>query len=150
MLGSLNKLQIESVLYKNLVGRIGFLDNKKKVFIIPVTYVFDGEALYVQSREGLKIESMRKNSNVCFQVDDIDNMANWRSVLVWGNYEELKVKKDQDYAQKTLKERLQPLITSETAQPHEMRAPHIVVKEKKSILYRITIDEYTGRFEKSS
>lgn len=148
MLGSLNKLQIDGVLYKNLIGRIGFYGSKK-VFIIPVTYVFDGKSIYIQSREGLKIDLMRKHSSVCFQVDDIDNMANWRSVIVWGEYEELKNKKDLDYASKTLQERLQPLIISETAQPHEMRAPHIVVKEKKSILYRITIDQCTGRFEKS-
>ena len=148
MLGPLNKYQIEGVLHKNLVGRIGCLSNSK-IFIIPVTYVFDDKAIYVQSREGLKIDLMRKNSNICFQVDDIDNMANWRSVLLWGKYEELKTKKEQESAQKTLRERLQPIITSETAQPHEMRAPHIVVKEKRAVLYRITIDQYTGRFEKS-
>jgi hypothetical protein len=149
MLGSLNKWQIEGVLHKNLVGRIGFYGNKK-IFIVPVTYVFDGKAIYVQSREGLKIELMRKDPEVCFEVDDIDNMANWRSVIVWGKYEELKTKKEQEYAQKTLSERLEPIVTSETAQPHEMRAPHVNVKEKKAILYRITIDQYTGRYEKTN
>lgn len=33
---------------------------------------------------------MRANPEVCSQVDEIDDMANWRSVIAWGRYEELK------------------------------------------------------------
>jgi len=32
---------------------------------------------------------MRKNPEVCFQLDVIENLASWRSVICWGTFEEL-------------------------------------------------------------
>jgi hypothetical protein len=36
---------------------------------VPITYVFDGEAVYAHSADGLKIRMMRANPHVCFEVD---------------------------------------------------------------------------------
>ena len=32
---------------------------------------------------------MRENPWVCVEVDHMDNLANWRSVIAWGRFEEL-------------------------------------------------------------
>ena len=32
---------------------------------------------------------MRANPFVCFEVEDIDDLANWHSVIAWGVFEEL-------------------------------------------------------------
>jgi hypothetical protein len=149
MLGDLNKSQIDDVLRQAMVGRIGcYADNK--MYVVPVTYAYDGKCIYAHSKEGMKIEMMRKNPKVCVEVDTMENMANWRGVIVWGTYEELKDSKEQEKAMQILKDRFLPVITSETAdRPHQMKAPHVVEKEPKALVYRIVIEECTGRFEKS-
>jgi nitroimidazol reductase NimA-like FMN-containing flavoprotein (pyridoxamine 5'-phosphate oxidase superfamily) len=149
MLGELNKSQIDNVLHQEMVGRLGCYANNQ-IYVVPVTYAYDGRYIYAHSKEGMKIEMMRKNPKVCFEVDSMENMANWRSVIVWGQYEELKDAKEQERGMKILRERFAPVITSETAHHHDgMRAPHVVVKETKAIVYRIAIEERSGRFEKS-
>jgi nitroimidazol reductase NimA-like FMN-containing flavoprotein (pyridoxamine 5'-phosphate oxidase superfamily) len=150
MLGELNKQQIEDVLHQGMIGRIGCYANNK-MYVVPVTYAYDGLHIYAHSKEGKKIEIMRKNPNICFEVEAIENMTNWRSVIVWGKYQELKDSKSQERGLKILRDRFAPMTTSETAhRPQEMRAPHIVFKEKKAIAYRIVIKEQSGRFEKSN
>ena len=32
---------------------------------------------------------MRKFPNVCFQTDVMENMANWKSAIAWGEFKEL-------------------------------------------------------------
>ncbi len=148
MLGSLTKTQIDHVLHSQVLGRIGcYADGK--VFIVPITYVFDGEYIYAHSKEGMKINMMRKNRKVCFEVDVVENMANWRSVVLWGEYEELDGVLSQEKGLKIIMEKLVPLIASQTLryEDQSMR-PQVVEKQLKSIVYRIKIEEQTGRYEK--
>jgi len=84
MLGRLTDDQIDHVLNTQFIGRIG-CSMKNKMYVVPVTYVFHEGHIYVHSKEGLKIKMMRDNPEVCFQVDKIENMTNWRSVILWGN-----------------------------------------------------------------
>jgi len=92
MLGKLSDVQIEQVLHEQFVGRIGcYADGK--IYVVPVTYVYDDAYIYAHSKEGLKVQMMRKSPQVCFQVDAMENMTNWRSVIVWGEYQELKRKR---------------------------------------------------------
>ena len=149
MLGKLTDMQIEQVLYANFVGRIGcYADGR--MYIVPVTYVYDDGYIYAHSKEGLKVQMMRKNPQVCFQVDAMENMTNWRSVIVWGEYQELKSEKEQKAGMKTMIDRLAPFMTSETVRPSSHpHAPEIVEKDFKAVAYRIKVIESTGRFEKT-
>lgn len=149
MLGELTTDQIDHVLLSEVVGRIGcYAENE--VYVVPITYVFDNGYIYGHSRDGLKIERMRENPNICFQVDIIENMANWRSVVLWGKFEELTNVEDQNKAMHILTTKLNPLITSETVKPHrQTMSPLIVEKQRRAILFRINIARKTGRFEKS-
>jgi hypothetical protein len=83
MIGELTPEQINAVLFTEVVGRIG-CHGDDRTYIVPITYVFDGDAIYGHSAEGLKIRMMRANPNVCFQVDQRENLAIWRSVVAWG------------------------------------------------------------------
>ncbi|MBK5278239.1 MAG: hypothetical protein JJE09_05180 [Bacteroidia bacterium] len=51
-----------------------------------------------------------------------------------------------------LTDRLMPLVASETirADKHHPMRPQIVEKKAKAIVYRIKIEEKTGRYEKQS
>jgi nitroimidazol reductase NimA-like FMN-containing flavoprotein (pyridoxamine 5'-phosphate oxidase superfamily) len=144
----MTKEQIEQVLHSALTGRIG-CHAFRKTYIVPVSYVYEGAAIYAHSADGLKIRMMRKNPAVCFQVDHIDNLANWRSVLVWGVYEELKAVEDQVRVLNLLQDRFGMLTTGESVKPHNP-AENLqkIEKNKRPVIYRIRIEEMTGRFEK--
>jgi nitroimidazol reductase NimA-like FMN-containing flavoprotein (pyridoxamine 5'-phosphate oxidase superfamily) len=150
MLGTLDKSQIDTVLYSQVIGRVGCYADSK-LYVVPITYAYDGEYIYSHSKEGMKIEMMRKNPDVCFEVDVMENMANWRSVIVWGTYEEMKTADAQAKGKKILMDRFAPLMASETTKPpsHSMR-PQMVEKAVKAIVYRIKIIECSGRYEKFS
>jgi uncharacterized protein len=149
MLGKLTDAQIEQVLHTQFIGRIGCCNNDK-TYVVPVTYVYDSGYIYAHSKEGMKVQMMRNNPKVCFQVDIMDNMTNWRSVILWGEYEELKSEKAQQAGMKIMMDRLMPFMTSETVRPsHHSQAPEIVEKGFKAVAYRIKIQEKTGRFEKA-
>src|ERR1043165_4840349 len=115
MIGELNREEIEKLLKRELVGRIGCCANDR-VYVIPISYAYDGQCIYARSHEGTKIEIMRKNPNVCFQVDRMNNMANWQSVIAWGQYEELTDASIRGRALQKLVSRVLPAISSETVQ----------------------------------
>lgn len=149
MLGSLTKTQIDHVLESQVLGRIGCYDDGK-VFIVPITYVFDGDFIYAHSKEGMKIKMMRQNPNVCFEVDVVEDMANWSSVVLWGEFEELKGQLSQEKGLKIIMDKLLPLIATQRLrhEDHLSMRPQMVEKQLKSIVYRIKIKERTGRYEK--
>lgn len=145
MIGTLSEEQIDQVLISKAVGRIG-CHADGKTYVVPVAYAFDGTHIYAHSRAGQKIAMMRKNPRVCFQVDDIDNLANWRSVVIDGEYEELKTATLQAKAFNLLRTRLSPLITSDAAKPAEVPPPG--EKKLRPVYFRIRVNEKSGRFEK--
>jgi len=148
MLGELNTQAIQNILLSQVVGRLACTD-KTQPYIVPVTYAYDGEYIYGQSNEGTKLSILRKNPNVCFEVDIMTDMANWQSVIVLGKFEEL-VDGEAKNARDILFGRVFTLMTSSTIHAHEHS-----VEEKlddnnrvKHVMYRIKIREVTGRFEK--
>ncbi len=149
MIENLTNDQINHVLAMQLVGRIGY-GTGKKIYVVPVVYVFDGKHIYAHSKEGQKINIMRKNPAVCFQVDAIEDLGNWRSVVIQGRFEELTTKPLQEKAIKLLNDRFIPLKTSNAAKPsyERVRGSHEIEKPLRAILFRISIDEKTGRYEK--
>src|SRR5688572_33385027 len=97
MIDKLSDYEIEEVLSLNFVGRIG-CHAMGQTYIVPVSYAYDEGYIYVRSFEGLKITIMRENPAVCFQVDVINNMSNWQSVIAWGLFEELNDPDDRNHA----------------------------------------------------
>ncbi|MBX3258282.1 MAG: pyridoxamine 5'-phosphate oxidase family protein [Labilithrix sp.] len=149
MHGELTHEQIENVLRSELTGRIG-CHAEGRTYVVPISYAYDGEHVYGHSSDGLKVRTMRFNPAVCFEVEQIDDLANWRTVLAWGRYEELSGA-EEDRAMRILRERFAPYVTSETAEPS--RGPRTAddafdEESRRAIYYRIRLDEKTGRFER--
>ena len=87
--------EIADTLKRAKVCRIAFI-SENGPYIIPLVYGYDGNHLYVHSsRRGKKIDILRKNSRVCFQIDtDVEIKESeipcrwdvkYRSVIGWGN-----------------------------------------------------------------
>ena len=150
MLGTLNRDEIDHVLRTEVVGRIGGHDDGR-TYIVPITYAYDGGHVYGHSAVGMKVRMMRTNPHVCFEVDHMEDMANWQSVIAWGVYEELHGDAATE-AMRLLIDRLAPLMASETSQPsHGLGAPsghRADTAGHEAVIYRITLTEKTGRFEK--
>jgi len=148
MFGTLDAQEIENVLNRQYVGRLG-CSAKGRTYIVPISYAYDGNCLYFHAaHEGAKIKMMRENPEVCFQTDFMENMASWKSVICWGTFEEVTDEQEREKALKVLLARELPIITSQTVkltpswpfQPEDFN-------EIKGIVFRIRITEKTGRFE---
>lgn len=82
----------EALLRNNFVGRIAYVASGVP-HVVPMTYYYSnqgGKSLLLYSLEGHKIDAMRKNRLVGFQVDEIEVITRWRSVLVHGEFEQLE------------------------------------------------------------
>jgi nitroimidazol reductase NimA-like FMN-containing flavoprotein (pyridoxamine 5'-phosphate oxidase superfamily) len=143
MMGELSQAQIEQVLHSELIGRLG-CHAAGQTYVVPITYAYDGTNIYGHSGEGLKIRMMRENPAVCFEVDQMDDMRNWRGVIAQGVYEELHGAAA-EHAMQVLIDRVMPLLTSETSRPQPR--DHGSAAGSTAVIYRIALQEKTGRFE---
>lgn len=147
MMGKLSAAEIEVILNKQIVGRIG-CHADGITYVVPISYAYDGNYLYGHTHEGMKLALMRKNTSVCFEVDEMINMANWKSVIVQGKFEELEDPQLRKHALDQLNNRVLPLISSVTTHlsPYWPFPPEDY-KEIKGVVFRIAVIERSGRFE---
>jgi nitroimidazol reductase NimA-like FMN-containing flavoprotein (pyridoxamine 5'-phosphate oxidase superfamily) len=149
MLGKLTMPEIERLLTKEVLGRIGCSDGIM-VYVVPISYAYDGEYIYCHTHEGLKIDIMRKNPAVCFEVDHLQDMANWQSVIAHGRFEELKAPQLRIDALQRLHGRVLPLVSSETTHlSHDWPFAPAELDKIEGVTFRIRLEEKTGRYEKS-
>jgi uncharacterized protein len=149
MIGTLTIPQIEELLSSNILGRIGCNDGTK-TYVVPVNYVYDQGFVIAHSAVGMKIEMMRKNPFVCFEVDEMKTLTNWKSVIAWGQYEELINERDRYYAMKIFVDKMMHMKISETAKPPELFEGRVHPRSQgtsKPVIYRIILTEKTGRYE---
>jgi len=148
MFGSLNEAQIINILQSHSIGRIG-CSRRRQAHIFPVSYVYDDGVIVGQTNEGAKLNLLRKNKKVCFEVDMIVNIAYWESVLILGVFEELSGKEAEN-ARTVLYNKLFPV--SPTVSDEVIAKQRAALLENgqrvKQIMYRIKINEMSGRFEK--
>lgn len=144
MLGVLDTQQIEELLHAEAIGRIG-CHAAGRTYVVPITYAYDGKAVYAHSAEGLKLSMMRQNPAVCFEVERMDDLACWRSVIAWGRFEELSGD-DAARGMQLLIDRLRPRMVSATATPSH--GHHADTAGRHAIIYRVALTEKTGRFER--
>lgn len=163
MWGDMDKSQIEALLESELIGRIGCFDGDK-VYVVPVTYGYNDGYIYGHTKDGLKIRLMRKNPNVCFEIDWMKDMSNWKSVIVYGTFQELKGSEADnglDVLMKSIMHKLngKALPTEESysnsqsienfAFLHSFLSPFLHSKNNEIfdiVVYRIKVNEVTGKF----
>ncbi|MDX2042318.1 MAG: pyridoxamine 5'-phosphate oxidase family protein [Acidobacteriota bacterium] len=132
--GKLSTEDALKLLGNNKLGRLGCIADGEP-YVVPINFFFDGEYLYVHSLAGKKINALRANPRICLQVDEIEDSYHWRSVIVYGNYEE---------------------VTDEHLREHMLaelfrRMPHLTPVESKmskgisqAIVFRFKPDSITG------
>lgn len=147
MITSLTPDQIEALLQAEIVGRIGCRLNDD-VYVVPVSYAYDGRAVYAHTHEGMKIDAMRQHPQVCFEVDTWQQKGAWQSVIGWGRFEELTGEEERRKALDILLQRKLPTLTSITMQLGSTWpfAPD-ATENIEGIFFRIVLQNKTGRCE---
>ena len=118
------------------LGRLGCID-RDEPYVVPVNYLTDNGSIYSHSLPGKKIDAMRMNPRVCFQVDQIDDEFHWRSALATGKFEEVKSPKDRRAILGKLLAVFPNLTPVESMAVEDAAAPD-------SVVFRIVIDQVTG------
>jgi len=144
MIRSLAPDEIERVLTAEAVGRIGCATDWQP-YVVPVSYAYVDGAIYAHSGDGLKIRMMRQNPRVCFEVDHVEDLVNWHSVICVGRYEELdneEARRGLEVLRAALRERMpRSLAHGQLAAEEPTGHPPVVI-------FRLTVEEMTGREER--
>jgi len=148
MLGELSQKQIEDLLKRQVIGRLG-CHLHGVTYVVPVNYVYKDGVIYAHSGPGKKIDMMRQNPSVCFEVDEIENIFKWQCVIAQGRFEEIKDIEEQEQAMQGLIHRIMPFVETPAGHPsHGITANAYDAGTKIDlIIYKIQIIKATGRFE---
>lgn len=139
---SMTEDEIDAFVRREVVARIG-CHAEGMTYVVPVAYALHDGALYGFSHEGMKLELMRKNPRVCVEIDSVEHLGRWESVIAWGTFEELRGSEAEAGA-RIATDRLGSLVSDPESR---RRLDEALRKEPIPVIYRIRIDETTGRVE---
>jgi len=149
MIGNLSEEGIEHVLKYQLLGHIGSHDNDK-TYIVPICYAYYENCIYARTFEGIKITMMRNNPKVCFQVEHLENMGKWQSVICWGEFEELTDVDKRNKGIEVLQKRVPAIMDDKDLRASRHWPFSFDSDDIEGIIFCIHINEKTGRFEDNS
>jgi nitroimidazol reductase NimA-like FMN-containing flavoprotein (pyridoxamine 5'-phosphate oxidase superfamily) len=136
---ALSREESIEVLARNQVGRIAFA-HAGRIDVEPIHYVYADGWIYGRTSHGAKLEATGYQwSPVAFEVDEVQEVFRWRSVVVHGGFytvpadgaewERQEWSKGVDLLRRLVPETLTP----------EDPVPH------RDVLFRIALQEVTGR-----
>jgi nitroimidazol reductase NimA-like FMN-containing flavoprotein (pyridoxamine 5'-phosphate oxidase superfamily) len=126
------------LLSEHHIGRIAFTF-RDRVDIEPISYVYADGWIYARTSPGTKLTTVSHHPFVAFEIDDIRNASDWRSVVVHGTIYFIDPKRGED--DRTLYEQaVEHLRTLDAnALTEDDSAPH------RQQVFRIYVDEVTAR-----
>lgn len=89
MIGIMSPDETEATLRRSRIERIGCSANDRP-YLVPINYAYDDSFVYAYSSLGRKIEVMREQPLICFEVEEVDGPSTWRCVIAEGEYEEIR------------------------------------------------------------
>jgi nitroimidazol reductase NimA-like FMN-containing flavoprotein (pyridoxamine 5'-phosphate oxidase superfamily) len=128
MIHELHPDEIGSVLHRHHVGRLACVVDGAP-YVVPITYAYQDGVIVGHTLPGQKLEALRANPQVAFEVDERWEADTWRSVVVRGVFEELSSATDEDAT----------LVALHGAYPDASRT------SGSGVVFRIRPTEMTGR-----
>ncbi|HXN76417.1 MAG TPA: pyridoxamine 5'-phosphate oxidase family protein [Gemmatimonadaceae bacterium] len=77
--------EIEAMLLRNRVGRLAFA-LYDRVDIQPIHYIYERGWLYGRTSEGNKVAALKHYQWVAFEVDEVTDLFDWRSIVIHGSF----------------------------------------------------------------
>ncbi|HEX6184523.1 MAG TPA: pyridoxamine 5'-phosphate oxidase family protein [Pyrinomonadaceae bacterium] len=136
MITRMSEEEVRTLLRAGRIGRLGCVADGYP-YVVPINYVFDGESVVSHSLPGRKIDAMRSFPRVCLQVDEVRDQMSWKSVLVFGTFEELRNAGERERALGLLLSLFPQLTPVESLIAADAGAPMPVV-------YRVRVERITG------
>jgi nitroimidazol reductase NimA-like FMN-containing flavoprotein (pyridoxamine 5'-phosphate oxidase superfamily) len=135
---ALKKAEIESVLARNNVARLAYLLDGR-VDIEPIHYVFADRTIYGRTAPGTKLSALAHDYWVAVEVDEVDALFDWRSVVAHGGFH--RIPPDQpgtqkvlwEHAVEVLRQLIPKALTADDPTPH------------RTVIFRIPIQKAAGR-----
>jgi nitroimidazol reductase NimA-like FMN-containing flavoprotein (pyridoxamine 5'-phosphate oxidase superfamily) len=125
---------IEALLRTAIVGRIACCGHGQtgdgRPYLVPLAYGYDGESVYAHSGPGRKLDLMRTEPRVTFEVDEAEASDRWRSVIAEGTFEEIKDPRQRDAALAVI-----------------YGASGVPDLGSQTVVFRIRLTSRSGRFE---
>lgn len=147
MIGILDDVAIDAMLRRETIAHLACIMPDGRPYVVPIAYAYDGNALYSYSADGQKLAALRVNPTACVVVDRADDAANWRSVILWGSFDELAGEAAAD-ALRLISTRLRTVARADRAWPLAERT-YVARIRLPGVVYRIAIEERTGRYSTS-
>jgi hypothetical protein len=135
MMKTISQEQARALLAEKSVGRLGCV-SEGEPYVVPVSYILEGDFLYIHSLMGKKIRALRSQPRACLQVDDIRDAYHWRSVIATGHYEEVWDSRQRVRILDELYSHFPNLTPVEDVPVHDGQSSIIV--------FRIRVDHITG------
>jgi nitroimidazol reductase NimA-like FMN-containing flavoprotein (pyridoxamine 5'-phosphate oxidase superfamily) len=143
LIHELTDTQCKEVLARTNLGRLACA-REDQPYIVPISFSYDStdHCLYSFSMVGQKIEWMRDNPKVCVEVEELSDQFHWITVVVTGQYLEVRDAAKADVARQRAQELFQErgqwwLPGAATLATGVERADHVI--------YSIRINAMSGR-----
>lgn len=142
LIRDLDRATIDDILQRNYVGRIGYARGNQ-MDIQPVHYVYSDGWIYGRTSAGAKFRALGTTAYnwwpVVFEVDEVEDLYRWRSVLVRGGFYILSRdgSGDETAAWEKGLELLRSLVPETLTDSDPVPS--------RTILFRIAVQEATGR-----
>lgn len=134
--------EIERFISAEMVARLGCHDDGR-TYVVPLAYAYANGVLHCFSYPGLKIDMVRSNPEVCVEIDRVEHLGSWRSVIARGRAEILEGEAAFDAA-RVLAARLTTIINDPKSRG---RLAEALDAGKDFYVVRIALREKTGRVE---
>ena len=137
MIEELGLRDAQQLLREKITGHLG-CNVEGEPYVVPISYVYEDDCLYIHSLPGRKIEALRAHPRACLQVDEVTDAFNWRSVIAFGRYEEITDLQEQELIMTSLFKRLPHFTPVEAKLTRNSPAP---------IVFRLRVERMTGIIE---
>lgn len=128
--------EAQALLRDSRLGRLGCIADGEP-YVVPINYLFADGFIYSHSLPGRKIDALHAQPRACLQVDVIESDLEWRSVIAYGMFEEVKLPSERVAILGKLLSRFPKLTPVESVVAQDAAAPEPVV-------FRIRVDRITG------
>ncbi len=144
MAGPMTDEEVERFIAGEFVARVG-CHSAGRTYVVPVAYAFSKGSIYSFSHDGLKIEMIRANPEVCVEIDRVEHLGSWRSVIAQGRAELLEGEAAAE-GSRLLATRLTSLVSDPVSRA---RLEDALAAEVPPYVLRIELMEISGRVEGS-
>lgn len=136
----LTTTECHDVLKRATLARLGTA-HENQPYVLPIHIYSDGDCLYSFGTLGQKIDWMRENPKVCVEVEEVVDRFHWRTVLVFGRYEELVHAPHNEASRQRARQLFEG--RSEWWQPAATQTRH--PDFRMAVIYRVRIESLSGR-----